>query len=393
MEDDFSEFNDIKGRIFFNKYHCLYRVGKGTFGCVYKAQYNQENYAIKFESKKKNDNLLEKEAFIMKYLQGTNIPEIEMYSSTNEYNILVMEFLGKSLIYYLKKFKYFSVKTVCMLGEQILSILEYIHDHHIVHRDIKPDNFCMGLNNYKSKYVYIIDFGLAKKYRSSVSLIHNPLINKRRLIGTPRYASINALKGYEQSRRDDLESLGYVLIYFLKGELPWQNLNAKTKEERNRKILEKKMEISSSKLCEGLPIEFEKFLNYVKNLEYTQTPNYEMLRNFLMNIMKNHNLKYNHDYDWTTKEELNIRQISDCFAKENKLIKKGAYDYTPRIYHLDYNKNKYVVNDKKCEMKNHYNNNKLTNIYQSNDFLPIVYDERNNNNEEVINCSSACNIF
>ena len=389
MEEDSTEFSDIANKTFLNKYHCISKIGNGTFGSVFKARYNKNYFALKFESKKKDHDLLEKEAEILDYLHGANIPYIESYFSTDEYNILVMELLGKSLGYYQKQLRNFSLKTVCMIGDQVLSLLEYIHDHHIVHRDIKPDNLCMGLNH--SKFVYIVDFGLAKKYRSSATLMHYPLINKKRLTGTPRYASINALKGFEQSRRDDLESLGYVLMYLLRGELPWQHINAKSKEERNQKILQKKMEISSSKLCEGFPIEFEKFLDYTKNMEYTQTPDYDMLRNLLLNVMKNNNLIYNYIFDWTTKEEIKKRAEVE-YSRKDCLIQKG-YISNKSLFNANINRNN--VNMNKFRNLNAYNNQHTnTNIYNSNDYLPIIKDKDLNNNDEVnANCSSACNIF
>lgn len=101
--------------------------------------------------------------------------------------------------------------------------------------------------------VYIIDFGLSKKYRSSRTFQHISFITNKKLTGTARYASINALSGYEQSRRDDLESIGYILIYLLKGSLPWQGLKVHADEDRYQKILEKKKKISIEKLCDGLP--------------------------------------------------------------------------------------------------------------------------------------------
>ena len=172
-----------------------------------------------------------------------------------------------------------------MVGYQMINVLEYIHNKHILHRDIKPDNFVMGLDEL-SQYVYLLDFGLAKKYRNNKTLVHCPLINRKKLIGTARYASINALKGLEQSRRDDLESVGYVLLYFLRGSLPWQGQKAKNKEERYKKILKKKIEISANDLCKGFPNEFIKYLNYTRNLEYEEQPDYEMLRGLLKSIMK-----------------------------------------------------------------------------------------------------------
>ena len=394
MDEDSSEYNNIENKTFFNKYHCICKIGKGTFGSVFKAIYNNQYFALKFESKNNKFNILGNEAAIMYYLQGTNIPYVELYSSTEEYNILVMELLGKSLGYYKRQLNYFSLKTVCMLGNQILSILEYIHDHHIVHRDIKPDNFCMGEDN--TKYVYIVDFGLAKKYRSSSTLIHYPLVNKKSLTGTPRYASINALKKLEQSRRDDLESLGYVLIFLLKGELPWQHIIVKTKEERNQKILEKKLEISSSKLCENLPFEFERFIDYTKNLEYTQTPDYDYLRDLLMNVMKNNNLIYNFIFDWTTKEEIKKRADIEYGHRDN-LLRKGPISST-NIYY-DLNNNKCNENNNKFGIKKEYNNFQKNTIgYQSDEFLPILkydfYNYKDKDKDKVnVMCTSACNIF
>jgi len=392
--NDNDEYNNIKGRTFFNKYHCLNKIGRGAFGCIYKAEYNNEYFALKFENKNNRNHIaLENEAIALKYLEGTNIPRIKSYSSTSEYNILVMQLLGKSLEYYIDKLNFLSIKTVCILGHQILSILEYIHDKSIIHRDIKPDNLCMGLN-YISQKVFLIDFGLAKKYRSSSTLCHYPLIIKKGLTGTPRYASINALKGYEQSRRDDLESLGYVMIYLLRGELPWQGTIAKSKEERNKKILEKKIKISSSELCDGFPLELEKYLDYVKNLEYTETPDYDMLRDLLMNIMKQNNLKYDYIFDWTTKEEIRIRDNVEYWLKEefkNNSSKNVYYIANMKNKNRD---NKYNNNSHKNESFNDTNFNRLTNTCQSNDLSPTSKDNEYQSNEEVnANCSSACIIF
>ena len=352
--DSDNEYDDILGQTFFNKYTCVKKLGKGSFGSIYQAVYGKEEYALKFEDRKKNNDLLQNEAAIMNYLKGPNIPTVKSYGFTSSYNILVMQLLGRDLEHHFKKRKKFSVKTVCMLGFQMINILENIHEKHILHRDIKPENFVMGLNQ-NSKIVYLIDFGLAKKYRSMSTLIQYPLTLKKKFTGTARYASINALKGYEHSRRDELESLGYIFIYFLKGKLPWQNIKVKDKEEKFKKILQKKLEISSNELCLGIPKEFEIFLEYVKNLKYDEKPDYNMLKDLLYKIMKDGNYKNDYIYDWTFLDDKNKNEITNDDSLLHDEEKNNTDD-----------KNYYIKRNK---------------IYF------------HNFEEPEINCSSACNIF
>ena len=352
--DSDNEYDGILGQTFFNKYTCVKKLGKGSFGSIYQAVYGKEEYALKFEDRKKNNDLLQNEAAIMNYLKGPNIPTVKSYGFTSSYNILVMQLLGRDLEHHFKKRKKFSVKTVCMLGFQMINILENIHEKHILHRDIKPENFVMGLNQ-NSKIVYLIDFGLAKKYRSMSTLIQYPLTMKKKFTGTARYASINALKGYEHSRRDELESLGYIFIYFLKGKLPWQNIKVKDKEEKFKKILQKKLEISSNELCLGIPKEFEIFLEYVKNLKYDEKPDYNMLKDLLYKIMKDGNYKNDYIYDWTFLDDKNKNEITNDDSLLHDEEKNNTDD-----------KNYYIKRNK---------------IYF------------HNFEEPEINCSSACNIF
>jgi len=344
--DSEEEYDDILGQIFFNKYHCIKKLGEGSFGQIYEANYKKEKYALKFEERKKDHNLLQNEAAIMNYLKGPNIPFVKSYGFNNKYNILVMQLLGKSLEELLMERKNFSLKTVCMLGYQMINTLEFIHERHILHRDVKPDNFVMGLDEL-SENVYLIDFGLAKKYRSMTTLIQYPLTKKDKLTGTARYASINALKGYEHSRRDELESVGYILVYFLKGKLPWQRIKANTKEEKYKKILEKKIEISSNELCKGLPKEFENFLEYTKQLKYEERPNYNKLRKLLDNIMKRKNYNYDYIYDWTTLEEKEFRKHNRTkteptgetmsFNENEQQIYYNEDTINNNIYHIERN--------------------------------------------------------
>ena len=419
--------DNIINKTFFHKYKCIKKIGEGSFGSIYKAEYNGNYFAMKFENIENGHNLLENEAIIMNYLKGPNIPYIKLYRSTFEYNILVMQLLGKSLENIFEEKKKFSLKTVCMIGYQFVSVLEYIHNKHILHRDIKPDNFVMGLKNL-SQYVYLLDFGLAKKYRSSKTLKQIPLVNKSKLTGTARYASINALKGYEHSRRDDLEAAGYVLIYFIKGKLPWQGLAAKNKEERYRKILRKKIEVSPKVLCNDLPEEFGKYIAYTRNLEYLEQPDYDMLRELFISILKKENSKFDYIYDWTTPEEKLMRRVitpkSELESYQNK--KTTLASFKPNIESREENidRNLYLTlenNNSKNNLESKFNNN--SNIYnlENNEnnkdmgiksyskYKKIEEDEdaiiiskrkgyldtisNEEEEEDVVCCSSGCKIF
>ena len=213
-----------------------------------------------------------------------------------------MELLGKSLEdVFQQQQKKFSIKTVCMVGIQMLDRLEFIHNKNIIHRDIKPDNFVLGLDN-KSHIIYILDFGLSKKFRSSRTHQHIKFNVNKKLTGTARYASINALKGCEQSRRDDLEAIGYVLMFFLRGSLPWQGLHVHKGEDRYKKILVKKRSTSAEELCLGFPNEFVEYINYTRNLEFEADPDYKFLRGLLVSALEKQNTKYDFCYDWVTEQ-------------------------------------------------------------------------------------------
>ena len=170
---------------FYPNFKPVKKLGEGSFGKVYKVVSNKKYYAMKLENKKHSQGLLESEATIMTYLKGPNIPNVELFTQNDEFNILIMELMGKSLEDLININKKFSIKTVCMLAYQMINILQYIHEKHIIHRDIKPDNFVMGLNE-NNAHLYIIDFGLSKKYRSSKTLMQYPLIKRKKLVGTAR---------------------------------------------------------------------------------------------------------------------------------------------------------------------------------------------------------------
>ena len=355
-EDNRSHKDPIIGKIFFSKYKAIKKLGEGSFGKVYKAEYNGENYAIKMEHKTKEQGLLELEATIMSYLKGPNIPYIKSYGYSGDFNVLVMQLLDKSLEDLINKYSTFSSKTVAMLGYQMVNILQYIHDRHIIHRDIKPDNFVMGAKEDNAK-LYILDFGLAKKYRSSRTLIQCPYIKKKKLTGTARYASIHALEAYEQSRRDDLESVGYVLMYFLRGNLPWQGLKVRSKEDRYKKILERKKETSSEDLCKNYPHEFFEYVDYTRNLEYEENPDYDFLRQKFKDVLKGLNEEMDYIYDWTTSTDLKKRTnkkkevVSEYGSDDNKdnnekdLESNNHDQAAPPAHQLDRNATRQIKRD------------------------------------------------
>ncbi|KAM9748261.1 casein kinase I isoform 2-T2 [Dama dama] len=323
-----------------NRYRLGRKIGSGSFGDIYLGTdiAAGEEVAIKLECVKTKHPQLHIESKIYKMMQGgdsTNvwkvssvscwlwkhfackrrllrclkkwwlvdtrsvgIPTIRWCGAEGDYNVMVMELLGPSLedLFNFCSRK-FSLKTVLLLADQMISRIEYIHSKNFIHRDVKPDNFLMGLGK-KGNLVYIIDFGLAKKYRDARTHQHIPYRENKNLTGTARYASINTHLGIEQSRRDDLESLGYVLMYFNLGSLPWQGLKAATKRQKYERISEKKMSTPIEVLCKGYPSEFATYLNFCRSLRFDDKPDYSYLRQLFRNLFHRQGFSYDYVFDW-----------------------------------------------------------------------------------------------
>jgi len=278
------------------------KIGSGSFGDIYIGTNVQtgEEVAIKLESIKSKHPQLLYESKLYKILAGgVGIPNVHWYGVEGDYNVMVIDLLGPSLedLFSFCNRK-FSLKTVLMLADQMINRVEYVHAKNFIHRDIKPDNFLIGLGK-KANQVHIIDFGLAKKYRDPKTQQHIPYREGKNLTGTARYASVNTHLGIEQSRRDDLEAVGYVLMYFNRGSLPWQGLKAGSKKEKYEKIMEKKMSTPVEVLCKHFPCEFVTYLNYCRSLRFEDRPDYAYLRRLLKDLFFREGYQYDFVFDWT----------------------------------------------------------------------------------------------
>ncbi|CAA0818219.1 casein kinase I [Striga hermonthica] len=278
------------------------KIGSGSFGELYLGVNIQtgEEVAVKLESAKTKHPQLHYESKLYMLLQGgTGIPHLKWFGVEGEYNAMAIDLLGPSLE---DLFNYcnrkFTLKTVLMLADQLINRVEYMHSRGFLHRDIKPDNFLMGLGR-KANQVYIIDYGLAKKYRDLQTHKHIPYRENKNLTGTARYASVNTHLGVEQSRRDDLESLGYVLMYFLRGSLPWQGLKAGTKKQKYDRISEKKMLTPVEVLCKSYPSEFISYFHYCRSLRFDDKPDYSYLKRLFRDLFIREGYQFDYVFDWT----------------------------------------------------------------------------------------------
>ena len=337
------DFRNIKkdqniNKIFFKKYKTVKLISKSKFSSIYEGINikTKEKIAIKLEEKNKY-NLLEKEAYTLFSIKGYGIIDLLSFGKNTKYNIMIQPLLGDSINnFFLSKFKNFSLSDICLISLQCLERLEWIHKNDIIHRDIKPDNFLFGIKDPRT--IYLIDFGLSKKYRSKRTLKHIKYCYTRKIVGTARYTSINSLRGYEMSRRDDLESFYYMVIFFILKKLPWQDIKANSRVEKYHKILELKFifDIDDYKIL--LPNEIIKMFKYVKKLKFEETPNYSMIKNSFKSILYNIGHTEIETFSWIKDRHILNSKVSPNITIRKSSLKKRILDKLDK-YQIDKSSN------------------------------------------------------
>ncbi len=402
----------------------LTMIGKGAFGQIYLSYDMRDNIEVSIKKELKRAQKqpqLKTEAKIYQSLLNINSQDIsgakalaqdEVQGVPHFYGMgelvdcfyLIIEFLGPNLIELFNYCGYhkFTISTVCLLALQMMNRIEYLHKHNYIHRDIKPENFLIGTKS-KSNIVFLLDFGLSKRYKNMKNHQHIPYREGRPLTGTARYVSINTHLGIEQSRRDDLESIGYLLIFFLKGSLPWQGLKAGG--DKYQRIMEKKLQIPTEILCFGLPDEIVYYLNYCKSLRFEDRPDYDYLRGLFIKLLGTCNSMYGLTkemlkFDWCFHDPSNsIWQIYNKKSKGNNMGNSSKIENESpsgenkdKIKNNDYKKQLSSVNevheDKDNYTKTNENNPNVEiseESESSSEIGELNHNKKNNNNNNDIN--------
>lgn len=315
--------------IFDKTYKRLQKINEGAFGEVFRGVniHNHELVAIKFEKPNtKIPNTLEREAKFLKHLKGIKgIPKIFSCGKQHNVKIIVMELLGNSLNEKLAHSSKLSLKSILIIADQILEILKNIHAKGVLHRDIKPDNILFGIYQ-ESKDIYLTDFGISKLYLDQ-NKCHIPFETDCAFVGTIRFASEAAHKGHQLSRRDDLESLGYILVYLLKGTLPWLNLKNLDVYQRKKMVGELKSSLYLDELCSNIPSVFSIYLKYVKRLGFYENPDYDYMQKLFSSLLNSLDIKIeNHNWEWSDYHSMKTTETtkkitsSPCSVDKSKFL-------------------------------------------------------------------------
>ena len=354
-------------KIIFKKYQIIKLISDGTFGQIYLVLDKDKNpFAMKTEIKAKN-SLLQQEAYILLELKPEGFPKIITFGSINNYYILIEQYLGQSLndllVYY--KEDNLSFQDKCLISIQLIERIRFLHSKTLIHRDIKPHNFLIG--DKDKNIIYLTEFRFCTKFKSSKTGKHISPGFKGTFTGTLRFSSANAQKGMQQSRRDDMESIGYVILNLFKGKLPWDFENfediALNEKEIYLKTYRMKKFMSTGKLCKGCPDELNEYFKIIRGLKFEEEPDYELLRNlFIKALNKNNPIMIpleNMKFSWEEDDKINDKNNNRVNSRSKSKKRRGRYKLYQKILKNYENQRSNPGNTEKNFQEN--NNRKLEN--------------------------------
>ena len=321
-EIDRQHEDEMINQIIFKKYEVKKKLGKSSTIDLYEGVSLEDNkpVLIKIEPKTSEKLYLETEAYNLYTFKGFGIPELIKLGKKNNNLILIESKKGRSLYdLFMENNRKFSLNEICLIGIQCIERLKFIHSKNYIHRNIKPENFVIGLED--PHVIYLQNFYLCEKYRSSKTNQHAKFKYTKEIVGTERYGSVNALRGLRQGRRDDLESLCYMLIYFFLGKLPWQGISADSDTEKHEKLLKEKKSFKIENYKQ-IPKDFYTLFNYVKNLKFEEEPKYSLMIKLLQNIRNENQCYSNVNLFW-------VKKNNECKGANIKAKKEG---FRERLY-------------------------------------------------------------